>query len=262
MAKHGYLGELFGLKGKTAAVIGGTGVLGGRMAEALGYAGANVAVMGRSQERGDERAQIIKDAGGEACMVKVDTTSKESLKAACNTVVEKYGQVDILINAPGVNSPTPFLEIPEEEWHKIIDANLTGMFLACQVFIGQMVEQGNGGSIINISSVSSETPLSKVCTYSISKSGCNSLTRWLAREYAPQNIRVNAVAPGFFPAEQNRKILTKDRVDSIFTHTPMARFGEPQELDGAVIWLASEKAAGFVTGELIYVDGGFRAMTI
>ena len=125
-----------------------------------------------------------------------------------------------------------------------------------------MIEQGDGGSIINMSSASSSIPLSRVLTYSISKAGVNNLTQFLAREWALQKVRVNALAPGFFPAEQNRKILTQDRVDSIMRHTPMGRFGDPEELVGAIIWLASEEASSFVTGAVIRVDGGFTAMTI
>jgi NAD(P)-dependent dehydrogenase (short-subunit alcohol dehydrogenase family) len=125
-----------------------------------------------------------------------------------------------------------------------------------------MIEQGQGGSIVNISSASSGPPLSKVFTYSVSKAGVNNLTQWLAREWAPHRVRVNAIAPGFFPAEQNRKILTQERVESIMRHTPMNRFGEAEELVGAVIWLSSEKASSFVTGAIIRVDGGYTAMTI
>jgi len=170
--------------------------------------------------------------------------------------------VDILINAPGINSATPFLDITEEEYEKIMNVNLKSMFLACQIFGEKMIEKGRGGSIINIASVSSGPPLSRVFTYSLSKAGVVNLTQFLAKDWAPHNIRVNALAPGFFPAEQNRKILTQERIDSIFRHTPMNRFGDPEELVGATIWLASEKASSFVTGAVIRVDGGFTAMTI
>jgi len=136
------------------------------------------------------------------------------------------------------------------------------MFFSSQIFADRMIKQDEGGSIINISSVSSILPLSKVFTYSISKAGVNNLTKFLAREFAPHKIRVNAIAPGFFPAEQNRKILTPERVESILNHTPMKRFGEPEELIGAVLLLSSEKASGFVTGAIIHVDGGFTAITI
>jgi NAD(P)-dependent dehydrogenase (short-subunit alcohol dehydrogenase family) len=168
----------------------------------------------------------------------------------------------VLVNASGTNSSTPFLDISEEEWTNILDVNLKSVFLACQVFGQCMIERGQGGSIVNISSSSSGPPLSKVFTYSISKAGVNNLTQFLAREWAQYGIRVNAIIPGFFPAEQNRKILSEERTEAIFSHTPMARFGKPDELVGTTLWLASEKASSFVTGALIRVDGVFSAMTI
>ena len=171
-------------------------------------------------------------------------------------------RVDILLNAPGINSGTPVFEITREEWDKILAVNLTSYFLASQIFGKRMVEQGEGGSIINVSSASSGPPLSKVFTYSITKAGINNMTQFLAREWAPHKVRVNAVAPGFFPAEQNRKLLTEERTASIMGHTPMGRFGEAEELAGAVVWLAAEAASSFVTGTLIRIDGGFTAMTI
>src|SRR5690606_15014659 len=143
--------------------------------------------------------------------VAADTTSKEQLEKAKDTIVAQLGRVDILVNAPGVNSSTPFFEITEEEWQHIIDVNLKGVFLACQVFGARMIEQGEGGSIINISSASSGPPLSRVFTYGVSKAGLNNLSQWLAREWAPYKIRVNALAPGFFPAEQTRKLLSPAR---------------------------------------------------
>ena len=177
-------------------------------------------------------------------------------------VVKEFDSVDVIINAPGINSATPFFEISDEEYEKIMSVNLKSIYLSCQIFGKKMIEQGNGGSIINISSVSSGPPLSRVFTYSLSKAGVNNITQYLSKEWAAHNIRVNAIAPGFFPAEQNRKILTKERVASIFNHTPMNRFGDPEELIGATIWLASEKASSFVTGAVIRVDGGYTAMTI
>ena len=166
------------------------------------------------------------------------------------------------MNAAGINSATPFFDISEEEWHRILDVDLKSVFLACQVFGKQMVESGNGGSVINISSASSGPPLSKVFTYSVAKGGVNQITQFLAREWATQGVRVNAILPGFFPAEQNRKVLTEDRVAKIMGHTPMNRFGDASELVGAAVFLASDKAASFVTGAIIRVDGGYGAMTI
>ena len=258
-----YCSELFGLDGKVAVVIGGSGALGGSMALALGRVGAKVAVGFRSRSsEAKEQALAIERAGGSAFAVRADGASQADLEKTLAEVLAKWGRVDILVNAPGVNSPRPFLEIPESEWSSILDTNLRGVFYACRVFGKQMIDQKKGGSIINISSVSSEVPLSRVFTYSISKAGVNNLTRFLAREWAPYGIRVNAIMPGFFPAEQNRKILTEERKAKIFGHTPMGRYGEPEELSGAVVWLASEKASSFVTGAIVPVDGGFTAMTI
>ena len=258
-----FVDKMFSLKGKVAAAIGAGGVLAGEISRGLAKAGAKVAVLDLNLENAEKVAASIKsECNGEAMFVRVDATSKENLQNAYYEIISAWGRVDILINAPGINSATPFFKISEEEWEKIMQVNLKSMFLACQIFGKGMIEQGEGGSIINISSASSGPPLSKVFTYSISKAGVNNLTQFLAREWALQKIRVNALAPGFFPAEQNRKILTKERTDAIFRHTPMARFGEPEELVGAVIWLASEKASSFVTGAIVRVDGGFTAVTI
>lgn len=258
-----YLDDLFGLDGKVAVVIGGSGVLGGAMAEGLARAGAKVAILGRTETKVERQANAIKrDLGGEALAVQADASDKLALQRARDEIVTTWGRIDILINAPGINSTTPFFEIREDEWENILSINLKSMFLSCQILGRQMVEQGDGGSIINISSASSGPPLSKVFTYGVSKAGGNNLTQFLARELAPYKIRVNAIAPGFFPAEQNRRILTKERTEAIFRHTPMGRFGDAQELVGATIWLASEKASSFVTGAIIRVDGGFSAMTI
>jgi NAD(P)-dependent dehydrogenase (short-subunit alcohol dehydrogenase family) len=258
-----YLDDLFSLEGRVAVTIGAAGVLGGAMAGALGRSGARVAVLDLDGDAAEARARLITDtAGVESMGVRVNATSETELCAALERVLSAWGRVDVLLNAPGVNSATPVLEISRDEWDRILAVNLTSYFLASQVFGGRMVEQDEGGSIINISSASSGPPLSKVFTYSITKAAINNMTQFLAREWAPHRVRVNAVAPGFFPAKQNRRILTDERVAAIMGHTPMGRFGEPEELAGAVVWLASEAASGFVTGALIRVDGGFTAMTI
>jgi NAD(P)-dependent dehydrogenase (short-subunit alcohol dehydrogenase family) len=253
---------LFSLDQEVAVVIGGGGVLAGAMSEGLASAGARIAIVGRTQENADKRAHAIVSQGHEAVGLQCDTTSKADLQRTLDAVLKRFGRVDILMNAAGVNSATPFFDIGEEEWHRIIDIDLTGVFLACQVFGRAMVDAGRGGSIINISSVSSGPPLSKVFTYGVAKAGVNQITQFLARELAPHHIRVNAIVPGFFPAEQNRKVLTPERISSILTHTPMNRFGEAEELVGAAVYLASRKASGFVTGAILRVDGGFGAMTI
>ncbi|MBS4177894.1 SDR family oxidoreductase [Lederbergia citrea] len=256
------MSALFDLSGKTAVAIGGNSVLGSSMALGLAEHGAQVAIIGRDVEKAEKVVQEIETAGGSAKAFRVDVSSRESLEQLAKEIEQWSGGWDILLNAPGKNSPTPFFDIDMEEWDDIMDVNLKGLVQTCQVFAKRMIEQGRKGSIINISSVSSTTPLSRVFTYSVSKAGVNSMTQFLAREFAPHGIRVNAIIPGFFPAEQNRKILSEDRINSIMNHTPMNRFGEPDELQGAAVWLASDKASSFVTGTLIRVDGGFGSMTI
>ena len=253
---------LFDLSGRVAAVIGGTGVLGGAISLGLGEAGAAVAVMGRSRERADARVAVLEANGIRAAAVIVDASDRASVERARLEVEERLGPVDILVNAAGGNSSTPFFDIELDEWRLVLDTNLTSVLVACQVFGRAMADRGLGGTIINLSSSSAEIPLSRVLAYSVSKAGVNNLTRYLARELAPHRIRVNAIVPGFFPAEQNRRLLDESRVDSILRHTPAARLGEPGDLVGTVVWLASERASGFVTGALINVDGGFSAMTI
>ncbi len=254
--------DLFDLTGHVAAVIGGGGVLGGALAQGFGSAGAKVAIMDRSGERAQARASALGDLGIEAVGIELDATDRASIQEGQRAAEAKLGPVDILLNAPGVNSSTPFFEIELEEWRRILDTNLTSYLLACQTFGKAMVDRDKGGTIINISSASSEIPLSRVLTYSVSKAGVNILTRYLARELAPHRIRVNALVPGFFPAEQNRKLLDDTRIEDILRRTPFKRLGEPEELVGTAIWLASERAAGFVTGALIPVDGGFLATSI
>lgn len=254
--------DMFSLEGKNAVVIGGSGVLAGEMAIGFAKAGANIAVLSSTQQNVDARAAEIRALGRKAIGVRADCASKKDLEHSLEVIGNELGAVDILMNAAGVNSATPFFEISEEEWQRIVDINLKGVFLACQVFGKGMVESGRGGSVINISSASSGPPLSRVFTYGVTKGGVNQITQFLAREWAPFGVRVNAILPGFFPAKQNRKILTEERVASIFAHTPMKRFGEPSELVGAAIYLASDKASSFVTGTILRVDGGFLSMTI
>jgi len=232
------------------------------MATGLARAGADIAILGRSKDSAQARARAIETLGRAAIGLSCDATSKTALEQALADVLQRFGQVNILVNAAGVNSGTPFFEIAQAEWQRILDIDLTSVFLACQVFGKAMVDAGHGGSIINISSASSGPPLSKVFTYAVAKAGVNQITQFLARELAPHNVRVNAILPGFFPAEQNRKLLTEERVAAILNHTPMHRFGESCELVGAAVYLASQAASSFVTGSILKVDGGFTAMTI
>lgn len=252
--------ELFSLNGKVAVVIGGTGELCGAMAEGFAAAGATVAIVGRDAAKAKTRLDNISRDGGKAEFFPCDTTSKAGLEKLLTDVLAKLGRVDVLMNGAGVNSPTPFLDISEEEFDRIMSVNLKGLVLACQIFGRHMLERGSG-SIINIGSESALKPLSRVFTYSASKAAVHNLSKNLAREWAPKGVRVNILVPGFFPAEQNRKILNPDRVKSILGKTPMNRFGEPHELIGAALLLASD-AGGFVTGAELVVDGGFDAMTI
>ena len=254
-----YLTQLFSLEGKTAIVVGGTGVLGGAICDALAGAGAFVYVVGRNAEAGQE---VVDRWSDRATFFQADATNRDDLEKLVADLKANDRQCDILVNGAGTNSATPFMEITDEEWDRIFKVNLTGLRSACQVLGQFMIDSGTAGAIINVASLTSIKPLSRVFTYSASKAAVLNLTENLAREFAPKNIRVNALSPGFFPAEQNRKVLTPDRVASIMTHTPMDRFGEPQELAGAVLLMAANKAGGFLTGANIVVDGGFNAMTI
>jgi NAD(P)-dependent dehydrogenase (short-subunit alcohol dehydrogenase family) len=267
--------NLFDLSGEVAVVIGGTGVLGGTMAEALAGAGARVAVVGRSAERGQECVRRIEAAGGKAMFASADAMSRDSLARCRDTVRQAFGEVTVLVNGAGGNRPEgtvapggDFWKLTLDGWEAVFDLNLVGgALLPCQVFGETMVAAGKG-SIINIASISSILPLSRVVAYSASKAAVLNLTQWLAREWATKGVRVNAITPGFFPAEQNRRMLLKDdgtyteRGQQIIGHTPMGRFGNPKELAGAAVWLAAPWASGFVTGQNIVVDGGFSSVTI
>ena len=257
-----YLSGLFALEGKTAVVIGGTGELCGAMGEGLALAGAEVVLVGRNAEKAASRLERIAAAGRKSSFVAAEATSKAELEALRDEVLRRCERIDIVINGAGINSATPFFDITEEEFERILRVNLKGVFLGCQVFGKYLVERGQSGSIINLGSMSGLVPLSRVFTYSASKAAVHNLTRNLAREWAPQRVRVNTLVPGFFPAEQNRKVLTPDRVARIMGHTPMNRFGEARELVGATLLLASDTAGAFITGAELVVDGGFSAMTI
>lgn len=253
---NNYLTKLFGLEGKTALVIGGSGHLGREMVKGLTKTGVRVAIASDDQE------SLDKFESSTSCLaIKLDVREKGELEAALEQIQKEFGRLDILINAAGCNAPTSFLEISLEEWRSIIDVNLTGTMLSCQVFGSAMVKK-KMGSIINISSVSAGPPLSKAFSYSVAKAGIKNLTQNLAREWAPYHVRVNTLRPGFFPTEWSMKnFIDKDREQAIFNHTPMKRYGKPSELVGAVLWLASD-AASFVTGSEIIVDGGFMCKTI
>lgn len=267
--------DLFSLEGETAVVIGGTGVLGGAMAIALADAGARVALVGRSVERGSRRVAEIEESRGVAMFLAADAVDRDSLTRARDSIIERWGPVSVLVNAAGGNRPdatlppgSDFCQLPLPAWQGVFDLNLVGgVLLPCQVFGAAMIAAARG-SIINIASLAGIIPLSRVVAYSAAKTAVISLTKFLAREWAPRGIRVNAISPGFFPADQNRALLFNqdgshtERGRQILGHTPMGRFGNPQELAGAVVWLAAPRASSFVTGQNIVVDGGFTSVTI
>lgn len=260
------MNNLFDLTNQVAVVIGGTGELCGAMAEGLASAGAEVVLVGRSQEKADARLAKISDGGGKAYFVKAEVTDRADLDSLLQTVLAKSGKVDVLVNGAGANSPTPFLEIPEDEYDRLFTINTKAVFLACQIFGQYFVQEAEkdgfaGASIINVGSMSGLKPLSRVFTYSMTKAAVHNLSANLAREWAPRKIRVNTLVPGFFPAEQNKKVLTPERVEQIMGHTPMKRFGEAHELVGATLLLASQ-AGSFITGTELLVDGGYASMTI
>ncbi len=253
-----YLNELFGLDGQTAVVTGGAGVLCGALCKGLIRAGANVIVADVNEDGCKAMVEELEQLGGKAGYCTVDVTSRESLENLLATALEQTGRADILINGAGVNYGSLLFEYPEEQWDRILTINLKAVFQACQIFARHMVDSG-GGSIINIGSVTSHLPLSRVYAYSASKAGVLNLTRNIAHEFGTQGVRINAICPGFFPAEQNRKLLDQDRIDRIMDGTPMRRFGEGEELIGAMLLLLSPVAGSFITGTHINVDGGFTA---
>ncbi len=256
-----YLSDFFNLKGKIAVIIGAGGYLCSEMARGLSAVGVRVVLLDKNLANSDEVSRKINSQGGSSFTVQLDVTEKDAHEKALKLILMKYKKVDILINGAGINAPTPFLDITQDEWDAILKVHLTGTFLACQVFGKQMIKQEKG-SIINISSASAGPPLSKAFAYSVAKAGIWNLTQNLAREWAQYNVRVNALRPGFFPTEWSKKnFINANRNRAILGHTPMKRYGQPKELIGAVLWLASD-AASFVTGAEIKVDGGFSCMTI
>ena len=273
------------LSGKVAVVTGATGVLCGAMARALGECGAAVAVLGRRKEAADELAAEIRRDGGKAIGVSADVLDRAKLEAASAIIEKELGPVDILLNGAGGNHPkgttsmeyldpaavgkvvegvSTFYDLDADGLQHVFNVNFLGTLLPCQVFTRSMAGRRKG-AIINISSVSADRPLTKVVAYGAAKAAITNFTQWLAVHFARTGVRVNAIVPGFFLTEQNRNLLTKPdgslsaRGDKIITNTPMGRFGEPKELLGALLWLVDDRAAGFVTGSVVAVDGGFTA---
>ena len=254
--------ELFSLSGMTAAVIGGGGHICSALAKGFASAGANVAVIDLRIEKAEKIAkEITSEYGVKTVGLYADATNLDELNSMMDSLMQFTQKIDIAVNGGGINSSEPFLEISKLDWHKVFDSQLTATFLGCQVF-GKHMLANKHGSIINISSASADPALSKAYAYSAAKAGIRNLTQNLGREWGKTGVRINAIRPGFFPTEWNRKnFITPEREASILNHTPMDRFGETSELIGAAIYLASN-ASSFVTGSELIVDGGFSAMTI
>ena len=274
--EYDYLASLFELSGKVAVVTGGGGVLVGAMSRALGRVGVKVAVLDLILEAAQKVVDEVVAAGGEAVAVKCDVLDKVSLEAACRTVLERFGRVDILINGAGGNkkeattgSDVSFFDLPLDAVQSVFNLNFIGTLLPSQVF-GRILANRGEGVILNISSMNAFRPLTKIPAYSAAKAAVSNFTQWLAvhmsQEYS-NKIRVNAIAPGFFLTEQNRFLLTDEtngelspRGKTIIDHTPMGRFGDPGDLIGTMFWLLSPGAA-FVHGVVVPVDGGFSAFS-
>jgi NAD(P)-dependent dehydrogenase (short-subunit alcohol dehydrogenase family) len=254
--------NLFSLEGKTAVVIGAGGHICSSLANGLAMMGAKVAVADIRIEKSETVSKQINEIYPDASLpFQVDAADKNSIRSLVEQVQKKFGTIQIAINGAGINSPKPFLEIEDVDWQDVVNSQLTATMFGCQVF-GEHMLENSGGSIINISSASADPGLSKAFAYSAAKAGIRNLTQNLGREWGTSGVRVNAIRPGFFPTEWNRKnFITPEREKAILEHTPMNRFGETSELIGAVIYLASD-AASFVTGSELVVDGGFSAMTI
>ncbi len=246
------------LTNRTAVVIGGTSGIGRAIALGLADAGANVVPTGRREKLANEVAQDVIARGRDSLAVTTDVSDTASIQKLADVAVDKFGKVDILVNAAGRTIRRPTLEVSDDEWDEILDTNLTGMLRACRIFGRHMVER-RYGRIINIGSLTSVVALYEVAAYGASKAGVAALTKSLAVEWAPHGVCVNAILPGVFRTALNEGLLDgTPRGSELLMRTPMQRFGQPEEVAGAAVFLASD-AASFVTGHLLAVDGGFLA---
>jgi NAD(P)-dependent dehydrogenase (short-subunit alcohol dehydrogenase family) len=248
----------FDLSGKCAVVVGGTSGLGQAIALALAEAGADVVASSRRKAEADRTAREIETLGRQTLPLQADVRSRESLQRLHDEVLSRFGHIDILVNSAGITGRRPAIECSEEDWCDILNVNLNGTFRACQIFGKTMLAQ-RSGAIINVASLATFVAFRDVAAYGVSKAGVGALTKSLAVEWAPQGVRVNAIAPGIFPTELNGNLIRgTDRGKELLMRTPMARYGNPSEVAGAAVFLASD-AGSFVNGEILAVDGGFLA---
>ncbi len=249
--------SLFNLQGKRAVVVGGTTGIGRAISIGLASAGADVVASSRSSEAVDCVANEIEKMGRATLRMTVDVLSRSSLQALHDSVLSAFGRVDILVNSAGITKRVPTLECSEEDWNKIMGVNLKGTLYSCQIFGKTMLDQ-RYGHIVNIASLSTFVAFHEVAAYGASKAAVGALTRSLAVEWAESGVCVNAIAPGIVPTELNRKLLDSPRGRELSQRTPMRRFGTPEEVVGAAVYLASD-ASAFTTGQILSVDGGYLA---
>jgi NAD(P)-dependent dehydrogenase (short-subunit alcohol dehydrogenase family) len=264
---------MFNLNNKVVIVTGGTGILGGAFVKGISEAGGIPVILGRNSEEGESRVTQVKESGGNALFIQADVLNEDDLNEACSQILQTFGKIDGLVNAAGGNIAEAVIAPDADVFsmnipalRKAFDLNLFGTILPTNIFGKAMAGGDSKGSIINISSMAAQTAITRVLGYSMAKASIDNFTQWMAVELANRygdKLRINAIAPGFFITHQNRRLLTQEdgtytsRGEAVIRNTPFKRFGEPEELNGALLWLLSD-SSGFVNGEVICIDGGFH----